>query len=130
MKKILSVKYFIYNPFMNELLAANIAWFHPDVVVRALIIYFFIVWFCIVVWVVRDVTNRTKSIVFQVLSILLVLFLTPLGIFIYLLLRPQKTLFEQIFEEEFLRLDEEFQKSEPHSRPKHSAGMDIARKTR
>jgi hypothetical protein len=37
-----------------------------------------------------------------------VLFLTPLGIFIYLLIRPQKTLFEKIFEEEFLKLDAEY----------------------
>lgn len=70
------------------------------------------------VWVVRDVTNRTKSLIFQIISILLVLFFTPLGIFVYLLLRPQKTIFEQVFEDEFFRLDSEFQK-EDTSKHKH-----------
>lgn len=70
------------------------------------------------VWVVRDVTNRTKSLIFQIISILLVLFFTPLGIFVYLLLRPQKTIFEQVFEDEFFRLDSEFQK-EDISKHKH-----------
>lgn len=91
---------------------------NPNVVLRAIIVYIFVVWFCIVVWVVRDITNRTRSVTFQVLSILLVLGLTPLGIFIYLLIRPQKTLFEKVFEEEFLKLDAENQK-ETHPNHHH-----------
>lgn len=100
---------------------------NPDILFRSVVIYFFVVWFCLVVWVVRDITNRTHSIIFQVLSILLVLFLTPLGIFIYLLLRPQKTLFEQVFESEFLRLDAEYEKGNKESK-KHHDGMDIVHK--
>jgi len=108
--------------FPNSL--ALLSWINPDFLFRSVIIYFFIVWFCLVVWVVRDITNRTHSIIFQVSSIILVLFLTPLGIFIYLLLRPQKTLFEQVFESEFLRLDAEYQKESKKSQ----AGMDISHK--
>jgi hypothetical protein len=100
---------------------------NPDVLFRSVIIYFFLVWFCLVVWVVRDITNRTHSIIFQVFSILLVLFLTPLGIFVYLLLRPQKTLFEQVFEAEFLRLDSEYQKEGENHKKSHT-GMDITHK--
>ena len=119
---------------MNEILQSQLLqWLNPDVVVRTVIIYFFIVWFCIVVWVVRDITNRTRSIFFQVISIIIVLFLTPLGIFLYLLLRPQKTLFEQVFEDEFFRLDAEFRTSESKKKheevKKHSAGMDIEKKS-
>lgn len=119
---------------MNEILQSQLLqWLNPDVVVRAVVIYFFIVWFCIVVWVVRDVTNRTRSLFFQVLSIIMVLFLTPLGIFLYLLLRPQKTLFEQVFEDEFFRLDAEFHKWEAKQKiddtKKHPAGMDIEKKS-
>lgn len=120
---------------MNEILQSQLLqWLNPDMVIRGIIIYIFLVWFCVVVWVVRDVTNRTRSIFFQVLSIILVLFLTPLGIFIYLLLRPQKTLFEQVFEDEFFRLDAEFQKEHPakaktEETKKHaSSGMDIEKK--
>lgn len=79
-----------------------------NMVIRWAIIYMFIIWFCIVVWVAKDINNRTRSIILQIFCIVLVLFLTPLGIFIYLLIRPQKTLFEKIFEEEFLKLDAEY----------------------
>lgn len=103
------------------------AWINPDILFRSVIIYFFVVWFCLVIWVVRDITNRTHSLLFQVLSILMVLLLTPLGIFIYLLLRPQKTLFEQVFESEFIRLDSEYAKNDKHDK-KHPAGMDISQK--
>ncbi len=116
---------------MNEILNTNILeWVNPDMIVRVLVIYFFVVWFCLVVWVVRDITNRTKSIIFQIISILLVLFFTPLGIFIYLLLRPQKTIFEQVFEDEFFRLDSEFQKENSKNKPhrRSSPGIDIEHK--
>ncbi len=93
---------------MNELTNSSIfSLVDPNLIFKGAIIYLFIVWFCIVVWVVRDITNRTQSVFLQIFSTLLVLFLTPLGIFIYLLIRPQKTLFEKIFEQEFLKLDEE-----------------------
>lgn len=103
------------NDFINPELLQMV---NPNVVLRAIIVYIFVVWFCIVVWVVRDITNRTRSVTFQVLSIVLVLGLTPLGIFIYLLIRPQKTLFEKVFEEEFLKLDAENQK-ETHPNHHH-----------
>ena len=61
------------------------------------VVYFFIVWIAIIVWVIRDITNRTDSIILQFLSILIVLVWTPFGIFIYLLIRPTKTLFERYY---------------------------------
>jgi len=79
-----------------------------NMLIRGLIAYIFIIWFCIVFWVAKDINNRTRSILLQIFCIIIVLFLTPLGIFIYLLIRPQKTLFEKIFEEEFLKLDAEY----------------------
>lgn len=120
---------FIYNCLYMNLPsgAALLSWVNPDLLFRSIIVYFFVVWFCLVVWVVRDITNRTNSVVFQVFSILLVLFLTPLGIFIYLLLRPQRTLFEQVFEVEFLKLDAEYQKEQAMHKKSH-VGMDITHK--
>lgn len=120
---------FIYNrTYMNIPSGISLlSLVNPDILFRSVVIYFFVVWFCLVVWVVRDITNRTHSIVFQVVSILMVLFLTPLGIFIYLLLRPQKTLFEQVFESEFLRLDAEYTKWDKDAKKSHN-GMDIAHK--
>jgi len=88
-------------------------------------LYVFVVWFCIVVWVAKDISNRTRSIWLQIVSILIVLFLTPLGIFIYLLIRPQKTLFEKIFEEEFLKLDAEYKKEIAIEKKTPTHSMDI-----
>lgn len=79
-----------------------------NTLIQGIVLYMFIIWFCIVVWVAKDISNRTQSLLLQIFSILMVLFLTPLGIFIYLLIRPQKTLFEKIFEEEFMKLDSEY----------------------
>ncbi len=76
------------------------------------------------VWVAKDINNRTRSFVLQIFCILIVLFLTPLGIFIYLLIRPQKTLFEKIFEEEFLKLDAEYKKEITAEKKSHPT-MDI-----
>lgn len=101
--------------------------FDLNLILRGLVLYIFVIWFCIVVWVAKDISNRTRSIVLQIFSILIVLFLTPLGIFIYLLIRPQKTLFEKIFEEEFLKLDADYKKEVAHEKkqahPKNT--MDI-----
>ena len=64
---------------------------------KFLVIYFIIVWVAILVWVIKDITNRTWSILLQIISILLILFFTPLWVFIYLLIRPWKTMFEKYY---------------------------------
>lgn len=74
--------------------------------VKIFIGYIFIVWVAIIIWVTKDIINRTNNIFLQVFSIMTVLVLTPLGIVIYLLIRPSKTLFEQYYEES--ELDEEY----------------------
>ena len=66
---------------------------------RGITIYLIIVWVCILLWVIKDVTNRTHNVFVHIFAILLAL--SIFGIFIYLLIRPQKTLFEQLYEEEF-----------------------------
>lgn len=73
--------------------------------VMLIIAYFFIVWISIIVWVIRDITNRTDSLFLQFFSILLVILWTPLWIFLYLLIRPTKTLFERYYEEVEHNLD-------------------------
>ncbi len=73
--------------------------------VKLAVIYFFIVWIAIIVWVIRDITNRSDSFFLQFLSIIIVLIWTPLWIFIYLLIRPTKTLFERYYEDIESNLD-------------------------
>lgn len=70
-----------------------------EVFIKIVIIYFFIVWISLIIWVYKDITNRTESILLQLLSIFLVTIFTPLGLFIYLLIRPAKSIFESFYEE-------------------------------
>ncbi len=76
---------------------------------KMLALYFFIFWIAIIIWVTKDIINRTNNILLQVLSISTVLFLTPLWVVIYLLIRPSRTLLEKYYEQgNFESLDEEF----------------------
>lgn len=70
-----------------------------EIVIKFVILYFFIIWIAILLWVMKDIKNRTNNIFFQVICIFTILFLTPLWVFIYLLIRPWKTLFEKYYEE-------------------------------
>ena len=77
-----------------------------NALIRFAVLYIFVVWISVIIWVIKDITHRTDNIVLQVVSVLTVLVFTPLGICIYLLIRPQKTLFERLYEREFRDLAE------------------------
>ncbi|NDK08303.1 hypothetical protein EOM39_03575 [Candidatus Gracilibacteria bacterium] len=70
-----------------------------DLFIKLVVIYFFIIWISIIVWVLKDITNRTNSLMLQLLSLFIVVFLTPLGVFLYLLIRPGKTNLEKMYRE-------------------------------
>lgn len=70
-----------------------------DLFIKLVVIYFFIIWISIIVWVLKDITNRTNSLLLQLLSLLIVVFLTPLWVFLYLLIRPAKTNLEKMYKE-------------------------------
>lgn len=75
--------------------------FTLDLLLKFVIVYFFVIWAAFVVWIVKDITNRTTNLFLQVLSILLVIFLTPIfWLPIYLLIRPRSTIFEKYYEQE------------------------------
>lgn len=65
---------------------------------RGVFTYFFIILVAIVIWVARDVVARSKSLLFQVFSILFVIVLNLPGLLVYLIIRPQKTLVEKYHE--------------------------------
>lgn len=70
--------------------------------------YLVALWFVLIVWTFRDIETRSKSVVTQVFSTLLVvLFFLP-GVLLYLILRPKETLdiaFQRTLEEEYLLQD-------------------------
>jgi len=83
------------SDFLNTIWAAITF----EMIIKLAIIYFFIIWIAVIVWVIKDVSNRTNNIFLQIFSILLVVFLTPLWVFFYLLIRPGKTVLEKYYQE-------------------------------
>ncbi len=63
------------------------------------VVYFFVVWMALVLWVAKDISNRSNSRIFQTFCVLLIILLTPLGVFLYLLLRPRMSVYEKYQEE-------------------------------
>lgn len=70
--------------------------------------YLLALWFVLIVWAYRDIESRSKSVVTQIFSTLLVvLFFVP-GALLYMVLRPKETLdstFQRSLEEEYLMQD-------------------------
>ena len=64
-------------------------------------------WIALVIWTLRDIRSRTRDFFAWILAGLLVLILGPIGLLLYLLLRPKHTLAEvydrQLEEEALLR---------------------------
>jgi predicted RNA-binding Zn-ribbon protein involved in translation (DUF1610 family) len=58
-------------------------------------VYFLAVWAGLVVWTWRDVRSRTREILTQILSVILVVLFSVPGLLLYFLLRPRETLEEQ-----------------------------------
>lgn len=77
-----------------------------DIVLKVIIVYFFVLRIAIIIWVTKDIINRTNNIFFQLIAIFIVLFWTPFSVAIYFLIRPSNTLFEKYYEEDF---DDSFQ---------------------
>lgn len=65
----------------------------------AAIIYAGLLWLAIIVWVTRDAIQRSDSLLFQVIAILLNILFPVLGILLYLIIRPAKTSTERYYEE-------------------------------
>lgn len=72
--------------------------------------YYLLLWAAMVLWTYRDIHNRSRDVVVQVLAVALVLVFSFPGLLLHLILRPRQTLdekYEQALEEEFLRRDVE-----------------------
>lgn len=70
--------------------------------------YLVALWFVLVVWTFRDIEARSRNVVTQVFSTLLVVLFYVPGVLLYLILRPKETLdaaFQRSLEEEYLLQD-------------------------
>jgi RNA polymerase subunit RPABC4/transcription elongation factor Spt4 len=70
--------------------------------------YLIATWFMLAVWTFRDIESRSRSVVTQVFSTLLVVFFWIPGVLLYMMLRPKETLdeaYQRSLEEEYLLQD-------------------------
>ncbi len=67
--------------------------------IKGALIYLAVLWFAIVVWVARDIVNRSNNIVFQAAMILLNITLPVFGLVLYMILRPSRTLLQKYYDE-------------------------------
>lgn len=90
-----------------------------NIVIIGFLAYIAFLWIAVILWVTKDITNRTSNIYFQIVSICIVIFLTPIfGLLIYLLLRPTRTLIEQDYEEMLIEQYEKKQDKKSSSKSK------------
>lgn len=70
--------------------------------------YLLTLWFAVVVWTFQDIQARSRSVVAQIFSTLVVMIFSIPGLLIYMVLRPRYTLddaFQRSLEEEYLMQD-------------------------
>ena len=70
--------------------------------------YLVALWFALVVWTFQDIQLRSRSVIAQIFSTLVVMLFFVPGVLIYLILRPRETLddaFQRSLEEEYLLQD-------------------------
>jgi RNA polymerase subunit RPABC4/transcription elongation factor Spt4 len=59
-------------------------------------IYFCVVWIALIIWVARDILQRSNNKFLQVFCILIMILFTPFGVFLYLIIRPGKNVYENL----------------------------------
>lgn len=86
-------------PTLSEL----VSWMsHPDIsriLIAILLGYILLLWISLIVWTTKDIISRTNKVIYQLISITLVVILNIFGLLIYLGIRPSKTLIEKFFED-------------------------------
>jgi len=70
-----------------------------EFMIKFCIVYFFVVWIGLILWVAKDIGSRSESRLFQAFCVLLMILLTPIWVFLYLLIRPRKSLYEKYYGE-------------------------------
>lgn len=65
-----------------------------EFMIKFFVIYFFVVWIALIVWVAKDISHRSQSRLLQILCVLIMVLFTPFWVFLYLLIRPGKSLYE------------------------------------
>ncbi len=91
-----------------------------DYLIKGFLVYLALLWLALVIWVARDIVNRSNNLLVQVFYILLNLLFPVFGLILYLVLRPQRTLLEKYYDEVEHEFFEEFQE-QSSQKPKRAA---------
>ncbi len=70
-----------------------------EFMIKFAVTYFFVVWIALIIWVAKDIAFRSDSRIFQVICILIMIFFTPLWVFLYLIIRPWKSIYDAYSQE-------------------------------
>lgn len=68
-------------------------------ILQFFVIYVAALWIALIIWVTRDVINRSNSLIFQVFSISINIILPIFGLLFYLIIRPTETLVEKLYQD-------------------------------
>lgn len=88
-------------------------------VLTVLAVYLAVIWVALIFWVYRDIRQRTRDPIMQIVAVALALAFFLPGYWVYLILRPRQTLtelYERTLEEEAILQDLEDQKACPACR--------------
>jgi hypothetical protein len=79
-----------------------------QIIATFLVAFLVVLWFTLCFWTFRDIQSRTRDLVAQVFSVMLVLFFNIPGVLLYILVRPKETLaqaYERSLQEEYILQD-------------------------
>ena len=68
----------IVRSFITHTLSTAFANMSIDLGIKLVLGYFFIIWGAFIIWVIKDITNRTTNVFLQAFSIFIILFFTPI----------------------------------------------------
>lgn len=77
----------VMNPIWNSVTLESM--------LKFAVVYFFVVWIALIIWVAKDIAMRSSSRLYQILCVVIMILFTPLGVFLYLLIRPRKSLYDR-----------------------------------
>jgi len=86
-------------PSLSEIIAWGTSPNVSRIIIAILVGYIILLWISIIIWTTKDIVSRSNNVIYQLVSILLVVIFNLFGLIIYITIRPAKTLIEKFFED-------------------------------
>ncbi|MCD6109589.1 hypothetical protein J7J83_02425 [bacterium] len=114
-------------PSLSEIIAWGTSPNVSRIIIAILVGYIILLWISIIIWTTKDIVSRSNNVIYQLVSILLVVIFNLFGLIIYITIRPAKTLIEKFFEDlEYEALSQTTEeKTQSQSKPKKASGRKL-----